>query len=118
LTLAFVRGSDPNSLATSIAAVLVAYRSLRALGPGLGDLGTAVLAWRKVHPLFQAAAEPARSGIAAASPTEDENVLLEARDLTFRYRERSEPVVDSCNLTIRRDDCILLEGASGDGKST
>src|SRR5215831_11358333 len=44
LTPAFVRGGASNSLAVSIAAVLLAYRSLRALGPGLGDLGAAALA--------------------------------------------------------------------------
>jgi ATP-binding cassette subfamily B protein len=95
----------------------MAYRSLRTLGQGLGQLGAAALAWRKVRVLFNAAA-PVQSGIALASPGTEEAVLLEARDLTFRYGDHDEPVVDSCNLTIGRNDCILLEGPSGDGKST
>lgn len=117
LTPAFVHAGASNGLAVSIAAVLLAYRSLRTLGQGLGNLGSAALAWRKVRTLFYAAAEPLRSGITEVSRRNDEAVLLEARDLTFRYGEHSSPVV-ACNLTIRRDDCILLEGASGDGKST
>jgi ABC-type multidrug transport system fused ATPase/permease subunit len=117
LTPAFVQPGASNSLAVSIAAVLMAYRSLRTLGQGLGHLGAAVLAWRKVRALFHAS-EPVQSGIAVTSPGTDEAVLLEARDLTFRYGEHDEPVVDSCNLSIGRDDCILLEGPSGDGKST
>lgn len=117
LTPAFVRAGASNRLAVSIAAVLMAYRSLRTLGQGLGQLGAAALAWRKVRGLFHAA-EPVQSGIVLASPRTDEAVLLEARDLIFRYGEQGEPVVDSCNLAIGRDDCILLEGPSGDGKST
>jgi ATP-binding cassette subfamily B protein len=118
LTPALVHGGASNGLAVSIAAVLLAYRSLRTLGYGFGHFGGAVLAWRKVRSLFYAATEPVRSGISEVSRRTDDAVLLEARDLTFRYGDHSEPVVNSCNLTIRRDDCILLEGASGDGKST
>jgi len=122
LTSAFIRGSTPDSLAISIAAVLLAHASLRTLGPGLSNLAGATLAWQKVKPLFQAAAHPRELGAsaaAAAAPMRDaEGVVLEARDLTFRYRERGEPILRGCNLTIRRHDHILLEGASGEGKST
>ena len=45
-------------------------------------------------------------------------VVLEARDLSFRYREGGEPVLRGCSLQIREGDRLLLEGASGGGKST
>jgi ATP-binding cassette subfamily B protein len=118
LTPAFVRDGAAFSPAISIAAILLAYRSMQALAKSLGDLTAAGLAWRKVRDLFHAAAQPVSFGVAAASSMTRESLLLEARDLTFRYRERSEPVIHSCNLSIRRGDCVLLEGASGDGKST
>ena len=71
-----------------------------------------------MKPLFHAAAHQSEPG-AAVVPTRDaEAALLEARELTFRYRGRSEPILRGCNLTIRPHDHILLEGASGEGKST
>src|SRR5947207_10486229 len=42
----------------------------------------------------------------------------EVLDLTVRFRDRGEPVLRGCNLSIRRGDWVLLEGASGNGKST
>src|SRR5262245_35152588 len=46
------------------------------------------------------------------------DVLIEAHDLTFRYRDRGEPALRGCNLRIRAGDRLLLEGDSGGGKST
>ena len=118
LAPAFIRGSTPGSLAISIAAVLLANVSLGTLGPALHNLASATLAWRRVKPLFHAAAHQSEPG-AAVVPTRDaEGALLEARELTFRYHGRSEPILRACNLTIRPHDHILLEGASGEGKST
>jgi ATP-binding cassette subfamily B protein len=118
LAPAFLRSSAPTSLALSIAAVLLAHRALRTLGSGLGDLAGAALAWRKVGPLFRAAAQPGEPGVMVASSGHTAGAVLEAHELTFRYRERGEAVLRGCSLTIRRNDWILLEGASGDGKST
>jgi ATP-binding cassette subfamily B protein len=117
LAPAFIRGSTPGSLAISIAAVLLAYVSLGTLGPALHNLASAALAWRKVKPLFHAAARQSEPG-AATVHRDAGGALLEARELTFRYPERSEPILRGCNLTIRPHDHILLEGASGEGKST
>ncbi len=44
--------------------------------------------------------------------------MLEAHQLSFRYRERSAPALSECNLRIEAGDRLLLEGASGGGKST
>jgi ATP-binding cassette subfamily B protein len=44
--------------------------------------------------------------------------LVEAHDLTFRYREHGEPALRGCGLRIREGDRLLLEGESGGGKST
>ena len=45
-------------------------------------------------------------------------ILVEAHDLTFRYQERGEPALRGCGLQIRAGDRMLLEGESGGGKST
>lgn len=118
LAPAFLRSSSPASLAVSMAAVLLAHRSLRGLGMGLGDLGGAALAWRKIGPLFRAAAQTGAPGGVAASSRHRQGAVLEARNLVFRYRDRREPVLESCSLTIHPGDWVLLEGGSGAGKST
>jgi len=56
--------------------------------------------------------------LATARGTESPEVLLEAHDLTFRYREPGEPALRGCGLRICRGDRLLLEGESGGGKST
>jgi ABC-type multidrug transport system fused ATPase/permease subunit len=117
LAPAFLKSSAPASLAVSIAAVLLAHRSLRNLGLGLGDLGAAALAWKKISPLFHAAAHTGEPGVVGAS-SRQRGAVIEAHDLAFRYRERGEPVLHGCSLTIRHGDWVLLEGESGKGKST
>lgn len=44
--------------------------------------------------------------------------LIEARDLRFRYRVDGPLALDGVTLRVHRGDQILLEGASGGGKST
>jgi len=118
LAPALLRSSAPASLALSIAAVLLAHRSLRSLGLGLGDLAAAALAWRRIGPLFRAAEQTGEPGVVAASSRDDQGAVLEARDLVFRYRDRGDAVLQGCGVTIRTGDWILLEGDSGKGKST
>jgi ATP-binding cassette subfamily B protein len=48
----------------------------------------------------------------------DGEILIEGHDLVFRYRQHGEPVLRRCNLFVRRGERILLQGASGGGKST
>jgi ATP-binding cassette subfamily B protein len=68
--------------------------------------------------LFRAAArtEPIGSlDIAAATKSAG---ILEGRDLVFRYSEKTPTVLNGCTLRIARGDRLVLEGASGGGKST
>src|SRR5262249_58169063 len=56
---------------------------------------------------------------APAVPARDRHaVVLDARELSFRYARRSEPVLRQCSIAIREGDRVLVEGASGSGKST
>jgi len=43
---------------------------------------------------------------------------IDAQQLSFRYSNRDELVLHNCSLQIHQQDRILLEGASGGGKST
>jgi ATP-binding cassette subfamily B protein len=120
----FVSGSAaPPALAVALGGVLLAHRALEKLAAGLSQLTGAWIAWEQVAPLFRAAARPSIPGAplfavpAPADPAAPRNVI-EARELTFRYRDRGDPVLRGCGLTIRTGDRCLLEGPSGGGKST
>ncbi|HJZ97837.1 MAG TPA: ABC transporter ATP-binding protein [Candidatus Solibacter sp.] len=115
---AFLRSDSPTRIAMSIAAVLLAHRSLQTLGAGLGDLSGARLAWRRIGPLFRAASKAGEPGIVTAGTNRNGEIVLDARDLSFRYRQGGDAILRDCTLRIRSGDWILLEGASGNGKST
>jgi ATP-binding cassette, subfamily B, bacterial len=127
LAAPFVSGqAAPVELALSLGGILGGYQALRKLGLGIWNIGGAAIAWKQVGPIFHAAAhaEIANSPAFALSPTagadraKEGDVLIDARELLFRYANRDEPVLQRCDLQIRASDRLLLEGPSGGGKST
>jgi ATP-binding cassette subfamily B protein len=122
LAPAFVSGSSsPAGLAIGIGGVLLAWRALKSLTTGLWNLAGAAIAWNQVAPLFRAAARPQAHGSPdlALSTRRGENAsLIEAQDIVFRYKGRTEPVLRGCNLRVAAGDRLVLEGPSGSGKST
>jgi ATP-binding cassette subfamily B protein len=123
----FVSGrGSPAALAVAIGGVLLAYRALRRLAAGLTHLAGAAITWKQVAPLFRAAARSETAGLApladapcSASPTNGSGRrLMEAHNLVFRYGGRGDPLLRGCSLQIRAGERLLLEGASGAGKST
>jgi ATP-binding cassette subfamily B protein len=125
---AFVaRTATPVDLAIALGGMLLAARALNGISGGLSALARAAVAWRQVSMFFAAArAAPAQGPfLAAAGPAprtaagrHPRPVLVDARDLGFRYREAAHPVLRGAHLSIATGERILLEGASGDGKST
>lgn len=122
LSPAFVAGvAAPAALAVSLGGMLLAYRALAKLAASLSSLMSAAIAWRQVAPLLQAAARCEEAGSLLAEvghESRESGAVIEAHDLTFRYRERGEPVLRGCSLRIEAGDKLLLEGSSGGGKST
>jgi len=47
----------------------------------------------------------------------DDGVLIELRDVVFRY-DPERPVLDGLNLSLRRGDRVGLSGSNGSGKTT
>jgi ATP-binding cassette subfamily B protein len=122
LAPAFAHGQRPEQLAIAIGGILIAFRAFNRVATSLWQLEDAAISWKQVAPLFHAAARPEPVGIpllrSAKEPKIDGFNLVEAQDLTFRYQDRGEPVLRKCSFAIRPLDRILLEGHSGDGKST
>ncbi|MDQ3011909.1 MAG: ABC transporter ATP-binding protein/permease [Acidobacteriota bacterium] len=122
LSPAFVAGaSTPAALAVSLGGMLLAYRALAKLAASLSSLLSAGIAWQQVAPLVKAAARTEEAGSLLAevgNESRESGAVIEAHDLTFRYRERGETVLRGCSLRIEVGDKLLLEGSSGGGKST
>ncbi|WP_394829658.1 ATP-binding cassette domain-containing protein [Pendulispora albinea] len=112
-------GVLPEKLAVGLGGVLLARAALMRLASGLTSLTGALSAWQHARPLFHAAARPepgdgreAERGPAAA------DIVLDARNLVFRYRPGAPPVLRDVTFRIHARDRVLLEGPSGEGKST
>lgn len=106
----------PAAFAASIGGLLFVAAALRKLAQAAPALGSAAIAWRNLRVLAGATASvpaaPRPDSADGAAP------LLEARGLEFRYAGRPAPVLEGCSFVLRAGDRVLLEGASGGGKST
>jgi ATP-binding cassette subfamily B protein len=113
-------------LAVSLGGILMAYRALHAMATSFVHLASAAIAWRQIAPLFHAAAHTEASGTPAFAFTRrahtregrERHLVLEAHDLVFRYREHGAPILHGCNLRLHMGERLLLQGPSGEGKST
>jgi ATP-binding cassette subfamily B protein len=122
-----LRHSPAADLAIAIGGSLQAYAALAALSGQLQAVTSALVAWEQVGELYRAAAVlpiPGNPALALQAHGGDSDalaadaVVLDVQGLGFRYRANAEPVLSDCTLVLRRGDRVLLEGASGGGKST
>jgi ATP-binding cassette subfamily B protein len=124
LASAFVGGrTTAGTLAVSVGGVLLAYMALRQLVESLERLAAAAQAWQHVRPFWQAAGRGETSSANVfGSPFADtpgaSDAVLDARNLVFCYPGRPQPVLHDVSLRIGRGERLLLQGASGGGKST
>ncbi len=112
-----LRINSPAQIAIAVGGMLLAYRAFRRLAAGAWQLAGAAVAWQRVAVLFNSArSKPGRDreGVGCAAPSP----LVDARDLVFRYSDRTQPVLRGCTFQISAGDRLVLEGASGGGKST
>lgn len=120
MTPLIAAGPSAGRLAISIGGVLLAYRALQRLTGGLASLAGAMIAVRALAPLARAAALaqtlPLPSTLLAKSASGA--MVVQARDLTFRYHAHGDPVLQGCTLNIERNAHLVVEGPSGSGKTT
>ncbi len=129
LAPAFVSGTaTPAGLAVSLGGILFAHRALGGISGGLSALARAGLAWRRVGEIFHAGACPPSTApfIAHATLTgssaRTDTPLVDASQLVFGYGSDpgsiATPVLRGADLHIAHGERLLLQGASGGGKST
>jgi ATP-binding cassette subfamily B protein len=137
IAIPFISGSpSTQSLAISLGGVLLASQALNMLASGSQSLINLLNAWQQVGPLFNAANRPREipppgfAGIPTdrSSPTGEfrdnltdrtnGHLVIQAKDLVFRYVKSGKPVIEDCSLQVESGERLLLEGPSGGGKST
>lgn len=126
LAPAFIYGNPSSTaLAISLGGILFSYRALSKAALGISHLSGAMVAWREVAPLFHQASRTASTGSPAFAlqttpheKREERRPLIEANNLSFNYPARGEQVLRGGSVRIYTGDRLLLEGASGGGKST
>jgi ABC-type multidrug transport system fused ATPase/permease subunit len=120
----FTGSASATGLAITVGGALLGFRAFRRLATGLGSLAEAWVAWRQVSPLFHSGGRRDPAGVPDFMIRSEESApassrpVVQTRDLSFRYKTRSVPVLKGISLDIRAGDRVLLEGESGSGKST
>ncbi len=131
----FVTGNtSTTSLAIALGGILFARQGLQRMLEGVDRVIGARISWDQLKQFLLAARRPMELGDPDfmveqgndEDPLADDDhqasmlrpVILEARELMFRHANRSEPVLRGIDITVRQRDRILLQGASGGGKST
>jgi ATP-binding cassette subfamily B protein len=135
----WMRAADPMGLAIGLGGTLLAADSLANLVTGMPSLSGAIIAWRRVAPVAEAAVtgDAGPRSLAATwawdgdgriptfTPTFDEAAtktdslpLLSVKNITYQYPGRVHPALVAANLEIGPGDRVLITGPSGGGKST
>lgn len=112
--------SSGTQTAVVLGGILLAFSAFTRLTGSVAEIAAALIAWKRISPLFHAAARPEDLGelMPAQETRTSIGTLIDADRLTFRYRQEGNPALQGCSLAIRNSDRILLEGPSGGGKTT
>jgi len=105
-------------IAIAVGGTLLAYRAWRRLTAGAWQLAGAAVAWQRTSVLFRSAARQELPGALDMPAPEASPLVVDARDLVFRYSDRTATVLDGVSLQIAPGQRMVLEGPSGGGKST
>lgn len=103
-------------------ALSLGFMYIQGMAQVFPDLVRGLAAWQLIGPIQQAAKTPPERkspiSIPETNQVNQQLLVLDAQNLTFRYHERGHAILDKMTLKVREGDHLLLEGPSGGGKST
>jgi ATP-binding cassette subfamily B protein len=112
--------ASASRVAVLLGGVLLAQTGFKRLMGSFTDITGAWISWKRIAPLFRAAARKEIPGIGPSrvEVSQKPRRVVDAERLVFRYRKESRPALQGITMAIQRGDRILLEGPSGGGKTT
>ncbi len=114
-------------LAASVLGVMMASGALQRWTSGFVAVARAAVAWQRVSELYRVGAQADDETQADVAVAEHElstsaghqpAPLVRLRDVSFRYPTRARSVLCGVDFELWAGDRVLLEGPSGQGKST
>lgn len=108
-------------VAAQLGGVLLAFGALTSASSSIAMLSGAAIAAERAGDMLRASRRAECAGDPAVTIEAGRNSsghLLEIREMTFRYPGRAANAIEHNSLRIDKGERILLEGASGSGKST
>lgn len=117
----------PTDMAISLGGMLLANRALSGVSNSLTSMARAGIAWQQIAKLLiPMRAKPSRvpmpspqlSAIAGASTDSEKTLVIDASQLVYHYPQSNRTVINGVDLQIYAGDRVLIQGASGGGKST
>ena len=112
-------GASVGQAVLTITGIVIGYRALRGLVTGMVSAAGAVIGWRQVAAIYRAAAESGSARLLLPPDVgEHGQPIVEVERLSFNYPSRSNATLGDVSLRVGTGERILLEGASGSGKST
>lgn len=112
-------------VALALGGIIMAGNALKSFIGGVLHLSDVWIAWQRTAPILEAGRRALAEGTAdrgaRARPSPQragDASLLRFNDLSLRYSEKRPAVLRGCSQHIDAGDRVLLEGASGGGKST
>jgi len=120
LFLAFVGRAPVAALVYSGLGILLCYRALVAFFPAVQRILEWHTSWRGIESLITAGLQRERPSRPLDLDLDEGNfaTTLSMSAVSFAYRNGGRPIVNQVELRIRRGEKVLLEGASGSGKTT
>ena len=120
----------PGAIALSLGGILLAEQAFGMLVLNIRQLVAFAKAQQQIKPLFDAARRSENPGLflpamdsetdapRAQTKTETDSALVTLREVAFRYRERGRLALRDASLEIFSGERLIVQGASGGGKST
>jgi subfamily B ATP-binding cassette protein MsbA len=105
----------PGNFVSFIAALIMLYTPIKAIGNNFNAVQMALLAMERVFSLLEGKSDIINR--ADAIPLKGLDKCIEYKDVCFSYVE-NKPVLKHINLTIHKGETIAFVGNSGGGKTT